>query len=268
MTGLARQMERHVIGEAEAVVALTSWLAEWAVGLGADRDRIHVLPDAVSARLFGDEVRGDPVRSRLGLDGHDVIGFVGGFHRWHDISGLIDAFRILLERNPRRRLLLVGDGHERKALQKKVQSLDLTGSVLFTGKVPHDEVPPYIAAMDVAVVPYKPIDDFFFSPMKLFECMAMGRPTVAADQGQISEVIRHRETGWLYPPGDQERLVEGITALLDDRELASRVGKAARNYVLEQHTWERVTGQVVQIARGLIERRRRVPVGPDEGDSK
>ena len=255
MTGLARAMEQHVIREAEGVVALTSWLADWAVGLGADRDRIHILPDAVSHKLFGHEVSGETVRSRLGLDGLEVIGFVGGFHRWHDIAGLIDAFKKLFEASPKRRLLLVDDGEGRNALKKKARNLGLSDVVLFTGKVPHHEVPLHVAAMDVAVVPYKRIDDFFFSPMKLFECMAMGRPTVAADQGQISELIRHTETGWLYPPGDSGKLVEGIAALLGNRELASRIGTTAREYVLNHHTWEKVTGEVVNIATALIDRR-------------
>ena len=266
MTGLARKLERQVIREAEAIVALTSWLSDWAVGLGADRDRIHMLPNAVSRNLFGGEISDGAVRGRLDLDGLEVIGFVGGFHRWHDIAGLIDAFKELFEANPERRLLLVGDGEARKALKKKARKLGLADVVLFTGKVPHHEVAQHIAAMDIAVVPYKPIDDFFFSPMKMFECMAVGRPTVAADLGQISEVLEHGETGWLYPPGNNDKLVEGITALLEDRRLASRIGSTAREYVLNHHTWEKVTAEVVNIATGLIGGRQTLLPPPASGD--
>ena len=266
MTGLARKLERQVIREAEAIVALTSWLSDWAVGLGADRDRIHMLPNAVSRNLFGGEISDGAVRGRLDLDGLEVIGFVGGFHRWHDIAGLIDAFKELFEANPERRLLLVGDGEARKALKKKARKLGLADVVLFTGKVPHHEVAQHIAAMDIAVVPYKPIDDFFFSPMKMFECMAVGRPTVAADLGQISEVLEHGETGWLYPPGNNDMLVEGITALLEDRRLASRIGSTAREYVLNHHTWEKVTAEVVNIATGLIGSRQTLLPPPASGD--
>jgi glycosyltransferase involved in cell wall biosynthesis len=107
--------------------------------------------------------------------------------------------------------------------------------------------------MDVAVVPYQPIEDFFFSPMKLFESMAAGRPTVAAELGQITEVVRDGQTGLLYPPGDQQRLAQAINRLLGDTRLASRIGAAAREYVLQHHTWRHVTSEVVRIARKLLQ---------------
>ncbi len=106
--------------------------------------------------------------------------------------------------------------------------------------------------MDVAVVPYKPIDDFFFSPMKLFESMAVGCPTVAADLGQIGEIVRHRKTGWLYPAGNTEKLTEGIEFLLEDQALASQIGVTARQYVLSHHTWSHVAGEVLRIAESIL----------------
>ncbi len=214
----ARNIEPQILCGADALVAMTQWLADWAVGLGVDRDKIRVLPDAVSEEHFGREPSGRAVREKYGLADLPVVGFVGSFHKWHDVAGLIDAFATLVAADKRRRLLLVGDGHDRQKLEKKVASLKLADKVVFTGKVPHEEVPDYLAAMDVTTVPYQPIDDFFFSPMKLFEGMAAGRPTVAADLGQIPDIVRHGETGWLYPAGDNQKLTEGLKTLLEDRD--------------------------------------------------
>ena len=247
----ARHLEPEIIRGADAIVALTQWLADWAIRLGADEERIHVLPDAVSHALFVREISGQDVREQYDLGDNQVVGFTGSFHKWHDVAGLIDVFADLLAADSGRRLLLVGDGHDRKKLEKQVGRLGLWEAVVFTGKVPHEAVPSHLAAIDVSVVPYRPIEEFFFSPMKLFESMAMGCATVAADLGQISEVVRHGETGWLYPPGENGKLCEAIATLLDDRDLASRMGAASRQYVLEHHTWERVTSEVVQIAKGL-----------------
>jgi glycosyltransferase involved in cell wall biosynthesis len=249
----ARQLEPQIIAGADAIVALTAWLTEWAVKLGADREKVHVLPDAVSHTLFAGDISGAPVRQKYDLRDRRVVGFVGSFHKWHDVAGLIDAFSQLIAVDPALRLLLVGDGHDRKKLEKKVRQLDLTYAVVFTGNVPHDQIPQYLAAMDVSVVPYQPIEDFFFSPMKLFESMAAGRPTVAADIGQISEVVRDGQTGLLYPPGDQQRLAQGIKRLLEDSRLSARIGAAARDYVLQHHTWRHVTSEVVRIARELLQ---------------
>jgi len=248
----ARRMERRIIRGADALVALTPWLADWAAGLGADRRDVHVLPDAVSARLFRSPADGQSIRRSLGGADVQVIGFVGSFHKWHDLDGLIDAFSLLHRNRPHRRLLLVGDGHTRAALETKVQSLGLTNAVVFTGAVPHDEVPRYLSAMDVAVVPYRPIDGFFFSPMKLFESMAAGRPTVAAALGQIAEVIDDGRTGVLYPPGDNERLGQVLEQLLEEQSPASAIGAAAREYVLANHTWEMRAREVARIAGELI----------------
>jgi glycosyltransferase involved in cell wall biosynthesis len=137
-------------------------------------------------------------------------------------------------------------------LEKKVRKIGIAEAVCFQGRIPHELVPEHLAAMDIAVVPYRPIDNFFFSPMKLFESMAMGTPTVAADLGQISELIEHGVTGWLYPAGDNERLAEGIRKLLDDTDMAAQIGRAAREYVLTNHTWSTVVSKVVAIARELI----------------
>ena len=248
----AREMEPQIIQAADAIVALTDWLSDWATDIGASRERIHVLPDAVSEQIFGDVISGDAVRKVHGISDNEVIGFVGSFHKWHDISGLIDCFSQLHQANSERRLLLVGDGHDRSKLEAKVTNLGLNRAVIFTGKVPHEEVPKYLAAMDVAVVPYQPIEDFFFSPMKMFESMAVGTPTVAADLGQISQIVSDGETGVLYPAGDPERLVHAIDSLLMDRDLASDIGEAARQYVLQNHTWGKVTSEVIKIAERLI----------------
>jgi glycosyltransferase involved in cell wall biosynthesis len=250
----ARQLEPHIICNADATVALTDWLADWAIGLGACPENVHVLPDAVSDVRFGGQISNKRVREELGLTDSKVVGFVGSFHKWHDLAGLIEAFSMLSVAEPALRLLLVGDGHDRKKCQKQVHNLGLDETVVFVGNVPHSQVPEYLAAMDVAVVPYRPMNDFFFSPMKLFESMAVGCPTIAADLGQISEVVRHQETGWLYTPGDNRKLAEGIARLLDDSPLAERIGAAAREYVLAHHTWRHVTSEVVRIAGELLKR--------------
>lgn len=248
----ARQLEPRIISGADAIVALTGWLADWSVRLGAERARVHVLADAVADRLFAQSADGAAIRRSLGWEGKQIVGFVGSFHHWHDVAGLIDAFARLSAADPDRRLLLVGDGRIREELERRVGELDLNDAVRFTGRVRHEEVPHHLAAMDVAVVPYAPIENFFFSPMKLFESMAAGRPTVAADLGEISQIVSHGETGCLYPAGDNHALASAIGALLEDRGLAARIGAAAREHVLAHHTWGRVAGRVVELARELI----------------
>ena len=128
--------------------------------------------------------------------------------------------------------------------------------MIYTGLVPHESVPDYLAAMDVAVVPYRMTDDFFFSPLKLFECMAVGVPTVAAALGQITEVIDDGETGWLYPAGDNDALADRIWTILRSPEMARTVGLAGREKILRHHTWRRVAERIVDIAESRISARK------------
>jgi glycosyltransferase involved in cell wall biosynthesis len=256
LTETARVMEGTILRRADAVVALSRWLADWARGLGVEPRRIRVIPDGVTERLFAGMTSGAEVRRRHGLTGHRTVGFVGSFQPWHDLKGLVQAFARLHADDAALRLLLVGDGEKRKALETTVRALDLSSAVVFTGKVPHEDVPEHVAAMDVAVIPYPPLDDFYFSPLKLFECMAAGRPTVAAALGQVAEVVEHGRTGWLYPAGDVEKLAAGILTLLGRPELSAGMWRAARETVLSRYTWRAVTEEVVEIARGLITERR------------
>src|SRR5438876_4831669 len=104
------------------------------------------------------------------------------------------------------------------------------------GAVAFEQVPSYIAAMDVPVVPYAPMVNFYFSPIKLFESMASGRPTVAARIGQLADVIDHGRTGWLYEPGNAGALADGLRCLLSHPALALEIGQAGRSLVTARHT--------------------------------
>lgn len=248
LTGAAEQLEREIFRSASAVIAVSQWLADWILGLGVEGERVHVIPNAVSDLLFRRRASGSGVRRRYGLDGKRVVGFVGSFQPWHDLRGLIAAFSELAGSDPDLRLLLVGDGPDRQALEREVHEVGLGGSSVFTGNVPHDDVPSVLAAMDVAAVPYRSRGDFYFSPLKLFECMAAGRPTLAASIGQIAEIVDHEQTGLLYEPGSRVGLAEGMRRLLYDEELARTVGTAARRRILARHTWSRVADMIVAIA--------------------
>jgi glycosyltransferase involved in cell wall biosynthesis len=168
------------------------------------------------------------------------------------------AIAFLRRRTAAPHLLVVGDGPERERLEELARSEEIAEATTFTGAVPHDRVASYVSAFDVAVVPYRRMRGFYFSPLKLFECLAAGRPVVAADVGDMGHCIRHGETGLLYPPGDTEALAAAISALLRDRARARELGQAGREHVRRHHTWERNARLVVELAGEVL---RREPVG-------
>ena len=256
LTTMADQMEGEIFRNADAVVVVSEWLKDWALSRGVDVLRVHVIPNGVSRRLFEQPSSAAEARAHYGLDGERVVGFVGSFQPWHDVSGLLHAFAELYAEDPSLRLLIVGDGSRRKTLEALAQSLGLSSAAIFVGHLPHDEVPNAIAAMDVAVSP-SAADHGWRSPLKLFEYMAAGKAVLAADVGQEAQILKHGRTGWLYSSGNEAELAEGLRMLLYDESRAGALGAAAREQALHEHTWDAVVAEVVGLAGPLIEARAR-----------
>ena len=244
----ADEAERAILGAADRIVAVSPPLARWLSERGVPEGRITVLPNAVDPDRFRprpDEAK--RVRRRLGLDGQPVFGFLGTLKPWHDAGTLLEALAHL-PRALDARLLVVGDGPERAKLEASAARLGVGSSVVWTGAVPHDSVPGYLSAMDVAVVPYADSPSFYFSPLKLFEYQATARSVVAADVGELRHCVRPGETGLLYRPGDARSLADALAELAEDRARARALGEAGRRHVLSEHTWRVTAIAVAELA--------------------
>lgn len=232
----AEELEARILSGADAVLPVSSALAEHARRLGVPDERIAVSPNGVDPERFDPAISGAAVRARHGLVGKTVIGFVGSLRPWHDLDALLRA----VERLPDVHLLVVGDGPRRAELAAGER-------VQITGAVEHALVPGHLAAMDVAVVPYGPSSGTYFSPLKLFEAMAMGRPVVAARLGQVGEALEDGRTGLLYEPGSDEDLRARIAQVLAAPDRGAALGAAAREAVLARWTWAHAARRVEDV---------------------
>ncbi len=206
---------------------------------GVDAQKIHVLPNGVDLALFGGAVDPQGSRRRLGLGSAPVIIFVGGFQRWHGLEILIESFAQVLAVEPSSRLLLVGDGPARKSVEEQVQALGRAQSVTITGLVPQAQVVEWLAAADIAVIPYPRLSqELWFSPLKLYEYMAAGKAIVASRDGQIASVLEDGQTGLLVEPGDVAELAGAILGLIRSPELRATLGRQARQQAETRHSWE------------------------------
>jgi glycosyltransferase involved in cell wall biosynthesis len=234
----AREAERELFAATDRIFVVSEELGAM---LGADPQKITVLPNAVDPeRTAPHGTRRGLVRRSLGLgDEAFVVGFSGSLKPWHGIGVLLDAFASVTKRLPEARLLLVGDGPERVAVERSASEGKMAGRVVLTGAVGHEEVPGYLQAMDVCTAPYPTAEGFYFSPLKVFEYMAAGRPVVASRAGQISALIEHGRSGLLVEPGDPEALAGALLRVAANPQEAARMGREARRRVVEEHTWER-----------------------------
>jgi glycosyltransferase involved in cell wall biosynthesis len=201
--------------------------------------KISVMPNGVDLALFAGARDGFKIRAELGLENKKVIGFVGAFQPWHGLEGLITSFASVRRQVPQAHLLLVGDGRARPAVERAILENGVAGHVTITGLVPQVQVPDYLAAVDVAALPYPPLPaELWFSPLKLYEYMAAGKAIVASHDGQIGEVLQHGKTGLLYPPGDLSELTRSLVGLLEAEETRLALGVIAQQQAAKEHSWD------------------------------
>lgn len=247
---LAGQIEATQFAAADHLAVVSQSLADYVVQRGADPGRVHITPNGVDPQHFHPAVRGGSVRHRWGLHGRIVVGFAGRMRPWHDGPTLLRAFARLHAADRAYHLLLVGEMDP--ALLEAVARDGLAGAVTCTGAVPHSEAPAHLAAMDVAVSPHAAPEvgeDFYFSPLKLFEYLACGVPTVAAAVGQPARLIQPGVNGALYPPGDDAALAAAISRLVQEPAHARALAWQGAVDVLTRHTWAGNARQVVDWVR-------------------
>ncbi|MGB9606809.1 MAG: glycosyltransferase family 4 protein, partial [Bryobacteraceae bacterium] len=217
------------------------------------RERIVEIPWGANTERFRPEVRAErceeieALRTRLGLPlDARVVAFVGSFRPWHGAREFVEAMARLSNKREKCFGLLVGDGPQRRAVEALAQEQGASSRFRFVGHVPYGDVPLYLALADLGVAPFRTdahpalrAAGFFWSPLKVFEYMAMGLPVVTSDISPLNRVVRQGEEGLLVPEGDSEALAEAMAHLLEEQDAAREMGRRARARVVAEYSWAR-----------------------------
>ena len=235
---LSRALETHCMRSADTVVTLGEAMRDEIAERGIPAGKIIIVPNGVSDE-FLQPLPDDhgKLRNDLGIKpGEHVVGLVSSLVAHEGIGTLLEAVKILNDRGIRTRALIVGDGHERGALQRQATALGL--DAIFTGRVPMARVREYHAILDVFVVP-RTRDRVcqLVTPLKPVEAMASGRAVVVSAVRALEEIVTDKVTGLLAPPQDAGALADCLQQLLSSPQLRKKLGRGAREWVARDRTW-------------------------------
>ncbi len=251
---LAVEIERFLARRADALLCVSSTLRERFARLRESSEGVHLVPNAVDLDQFREAARSPRGAGACEAD-DTVIMFTGSFKPWHGVRDLLRAFALLLDHRRRARLILVGDGPERDGLMRCAVELRIEANVTFTGAVSHEEVPALLASADIAVAPYVPLNDFYFSPLKLGEYLAAGLPVVATVCGDLDPLLRDGVSSLRVPPGDVPALARALGRLTQDAGLRCSLGRAGRRIAEEHLSLEAASARLVRLLESLGEAR-------------
>jgi len=236
---------RNVVG----IVAVTGLLAADLEDAHLARpDKLCVLHDGVDCEAFAPVLAPVAARAQLGLTGTTpLVVYAGSGYSDKGLDVFADAARCL----PQYRFAAIGPTAAHvNALRAR------PGNLVFIPHVPHRDIPQYLAAADVLVLPTRRDRHTarYASPMKLFEYMATGRPIVATNLPSFREVLTHGANAWLVDPDSPSALAAGVREVVDDEELRATLGSNARRDA-QHYGWEARAARIADLVARQSDRK-------------
>jgi glycosyltransferase involved in cell wall biosynthesis len=228
-----------VLQRADTVVAICTGIRSELIRRGIPAERIAIVPNGVDPEWFEARPRATALAARLGIGQGPVFGYIGSFSHYEGLAFLLEAAPAFMERFPGSRLLLVGDGRDRPALDEAARRAG--PGVIMTGRLPQAEVRDIYTLLDVFVLPRRRIRlTEMVTPLKPLEAMAAGTAVLASDIGGHTELIDDERTGLLFRTDSRESLAKQAMRLGEDADLRRRLVDGGRRFVERERTWDRI----------------------------
>jgi N-acetyl-alpha-D-glucosaminyl L-malate synthase BshA len=234
-----------VTKNADAVIALTEDMREKLKKIY--NGDIFVIPNGVDLKRFKYLSRKE-IRNNLNItDDERIILFVGNLRPVKGVKYLIQAMKLINDKNRYVRLFVVGAGPERDYLENLTKELDLKKYINFVGRVSSFKIPEYMIASDLFVLPS--LSEGL--PLVILEAMASGLPIIASKIGGLPEIVRDKENGFIIEPQQVEKISENILLLLENDNLREQISKNNKDKVKE-FDWEAIAVKLEKIYATII----------------
>jgi glycosyltransferase involved in cell wall biosynthesis len=235
---LEKYFETASLKKADLVACVSEEVAGKLRRMGVAENRIIVSPMSVDPHRFLESGDNSMLRKKLGVQDKFVFGWTGSFRGFHGLDKVVRAFAKVSSASGNVVLVLVGDGSERQSIEALAAELNITGKVVFAGKVPFVSIPSYVSLFDVAIVSAGRAEDFHYSPLKLREYLVAFRPTLVPLAGEIPKMFDDEKEVLTYRVGDLTDMQEKMERLLHDENLRKRLGENGHQKIMTRGTWE------------------------------
>jgi glycosyltransferase involved in cell wall biosynthesis len=246
-----RTLERWLATVTTRLIAVSPEVRDDLVRLGvAPREKFTVIRLGIELgeRVGGDVAARRETRRRLGISPEAfVVGWVGRMTAVKRTEDVLLAFKGVLDRGVDAWLCLIGDGPDRRSLERRAHELGITRRCLFVGY--QDDVAPYYEAIDALLLPS--VNEG--TPVSVIEALAAERPAVATRVGGIPDVVRDGVDGYLVDVGDAETLAARLAELAADPAKRDAMGSEGRKRVLERYAVDRLVDDIDQLYRELLD---------------
>ncbi len=226
--GIYNHLDRLALKRFNALAAVSDSVAQRLIDSGVSPRKIKNIANGIDVEPF-ERARTLPA---LAFDGHKVVGMVARLDLQKGFEYLLRAVRELCVAFRELKVVIVGEGPDRKAIEDMIQQCGLQSKVVLAGQ--HSDMPGVYAAMDIFVLPS--LNEGL--PMTILEAMAASKPVIATRVGAIPSLIKDGDTGLLVDPRDADGLRDAIANLLSDSELCGRLGAAGHEWVSQNYTSE------------------------------
>jgi len=223
------RMAKKIYTGAKHIVALSPGMKEGIVRAGVPAGKVTVIPNASDLDLFGPDIDGSEQRERLGLKDRFTAIYFGAMGLANGLEYVIEAARILAERGGNKIVFVLhGNGGKRAELEKMSREYKLQ-NIIFSDPLPDKErLARIVAGCDVCLTIYRATKEHTWSPNKMFDALAAGKPVLINVPGWLGETIEENNCGRCLDANSPQMLADALEELAAEPELCRRMGKNAR----------------------------------------
>lgn len=234
----------------DLVLAMSDEMGKYLISRNVAERKIYTFPSGASTDRYDINSIGKHPEPRT----FPLVTYIGAMSIMRKLEFLIESISVVIQENPSVQFQIVGDGDDRKHLERQSRKLGVEENVTFTGKVPYTEIPGILMNSDIGVSPIPPIPAYFLSsPLKIYEYMAAGLPVVANTGIPDQEQTILRSGGGILVPYDAYEFGQGILKLASDLKKADIIGSKGRSWVDNNRSYSKIALYIESVLLTLID---------------